>query len=1074
MEKNGYRRTRSKAELAGTLRKSWYHLRLSVRHPARVPTWDAVVLTAASPEQARLYEWQLNRAKRMGRIAQSTVTLAVPDPHGRRIGSGAATLHAILALANHYRREAEASHMNSEDHPHSLVDLISKRHILLLHAGGDSKRVPWANPMGKVFLPLPYLASDDSDGPVPLLFDHILAIASCARQAFKNEGGILTMTGDVLPCFDASSLVLPEDAPCIVTVPITLDIASNHGVIVASRTGISDESGFVDLVENLLQKPCVEELIKHEAVLDDGRTLLDTGIIAVRGKAWVDFVTLACSCEPMISELMERKKEMSLYEDLVAAWVPAKHDWLRRRALGSELVNRLGKHKIYSYCAYDLLFLHFGTSSEVLDHMSETGSKLVGRRHLCSVPATTASDIASSAIILSSKIEPGVSIGEDSLIYNSSISSGIQIGSQSIVVGVNVQVADNNTAQEPFTFMLPDRHCLWEVPLVGREERVIVYCGLHDNPKILLSEGGTFCGKPWRNILDDIGIQETDLWRGSEESCDRCLWNAKLFPVLPYFDMLSLAKWLMGLGNFKNEASLYYSLWKKSHRLSLEELHRSIDFTHMCLDSSNHQADIAAGIVKACIDFGMVGRNLFQLCDEIVQKGEASGAEICEGFLALCPKLYDQHSQLLLPRSRAYQVNVDLLRACNKEEMALELEQKVWAAVSDETASSVRYGLKESRNISESRLPYNPTAYIDAGDVNDNLKGSFCSKKVKIELPVRVDFVGGWSDTPPWSLERAGYVLNMAITLGSSLPIGTTIETQMETGVLIKDDMGNHILISDLSTISPPFESSDPFRLVKCALLVTNVVDHKCLESTGLKISTWAHVPRGSGLGTSSILAAAVVKAILQLSGGDDSNENVTRLVLVLEQIMGTGGGWQDQIGGLYPGIKFTTSYPGVPLRLQVIPLLSSPQLIKELQERLLVVFTGQVRLAHRVLQKVVTRYLQRDNLLISSIKRLTELAKAGREALMNCNIDELGDIMAEAWRLHQELDPFCSNEYVDRLFAFCDPFCRGYKLVGAGGGGFALLLAKTSESAEELRRSLVSVSGFDAQFYSWEICLQC
>lgn len=69
-----------------------------------------------------------------------------------------------------------------------MVRFMAKKHILLLHAGGDSKRVPWANPMGKVFLPLPYLAGDDPDGPVPLLFDHILAIASCARQALKNEG----------------------------------------------------------------------------------------------------------------------------------------------------------------------------------------------------------------------------------------------------------------------------------------------------------------------------------------------------------------------------------------------------------------------------------------------------------------------------------------------------------------------------------------------------------------------------------------------------------------------------------------------------------------------------------------------------------------------------------------------------------------------------------------------------------------------------------------------------------------------------------------------------------------------
>ena len=101
------RRRRSKQkerdELGELLKKSWYHLRLSVRHPSRVPTWDAIVLTAASPEQARLYDWQLNRAKRMGRISPSTLTLSVPDPDGHRIGSGAATLYAIHALAAHYK-----------------------------------------------------------------------------------------------------------------------------------------------------------------------------------------------------------------------------------------------------------------------------------------------------------------------------------------------------------------------------------------------------------------------------------------------------------------------------------------------------------------------------------------------------------------------------------------------------------------------------------------------------------------------------------------------------------------------------------------------------------------------------------------------------------------------------------------------------------------------------------------------------------------------------------------------------------------------------------------------------------
>ena len=130
------------------------------------------------------------------------------------------------------------------------------------------------------------------------------------------------------------------------------------------------------------------------------------------------------------------------------------------------------------------------------------------------------------------------------------------------------------------------------------------------------------------------------------------------------------------------------------------------------------------------------------------------------------------------------------------------------------------------------------------------------------------------------------------------------------------------------------------------------------------------------------------------------------------------------------------------------------------------------MRLANQVLQKVVVRYLRRDNLLISSIKRLATLARIGREALMNGDIDELGEIMLEAWRLHQELDPYCSNELVDKIFAVADPYCSGYKLVGAGGGGFALLLARDLHCAQKLRQTLEKASDLDVKVYNWSIFL--
>ena len=121
------------------------------------------------------------------------------------------------------------------------------------------------------------------------------------------------MTGDVLPCFDASNLILPEDASCIITVPITLDIAANHGVVVASKTAFPESSSSVSVVENLLQKPSKDDLVDSQALLEDGRTLLDTGIIAVRGKAWFALVELACSCLSMILQLLDSKKEASFH-----------------------------------------------------------------------------------------------------------------------------------------------------------------------------------------------------------------------------------------------------------------------------------------------------------------------------------------------------------------------------------------------------------------------------------------------------------------------------------------------------------------------------------------------------------------------------------------------------------------------------------------------------------------------------------------------------------------------------------------------------------------------------------------
>ena len=319
---------------------------------------------------------------------------------------------------------------------------------------------------------------------------------------------------------------------------------------------------------------------------------------------------------------------------------------------------------------------------EVLDHLAGSYSGLVGRRHMCSLPETTACDIAATAIILSTKISSGVSIGEDSLVYDSVLCGRIRIGSQCIVVTVNIREFHSSTC-----FTLPDRHCLWEVPLVNSVGRVLVYCGLHDNPKVSIKMDGTFCGKPWINVLEDLRIQVVDLWDSTSQ--DKCLWTAKLFPVMSLPEMLNVCMWLMG--SACDPDGKIASLWRKSQRISLDELHRAIDYRQLCTDSSKHQADLAADIAKACMNYGLLGRNLFQLCEEMLQKDTCLA--VYEELLSFFPSHRDQYPGVL-PQSREYQVKMDLLRASGDLSTACMVEEKVWASIASETASAIKYGSK--------------------------------------------------------------------------------------------------------------------------------------------------------------------------------------------------------------------------------------------------------------------------------------------------------------------------------------------------------------------------------------------
>lgn len=304
------------------------------------------------------------------------------------------------------------------------------------------------------------------------------------------------------------------------------------------------------------------------------------------------------------------------------------------------------------------------------------------RNQYSSVPSSTVCEVAPSAVLIGCDIHPGVSVGENSLVYDCTLVNGVQIGARCVVMGLQ------SMSQEEFSLcVLPDRHCLWEVPVTVQSAnfRVTLCCGLDDDPKISIQSGGTFCGEAWAKFLSRRSISETDLWTTNVQ---QDLWHAKLFPAVSPGGGISFVMWLLGASRKDVDQSSVLRKWRASQRLSLDELHGHINFKQMYVEVSEHRAKLAAAFLKASMQCGLMGRNFSKLCQCIVQGSNDRGMKVVGDLLLHYPEPNSEKVKLL-PTSRIYQAQVDLLKACGDDSAVSTLELKVWDAVSQETAAAV-------------------------------------------------------------------------------------------------------------------------------------------------------------------------------------------------------------------------------------------------------------------------------------------------------------------------------------------------------------------------------------------------
>jgi galactokinase/mevalonate kinase-like predicted kinase len=352
--------------------------------------------------------------------------------------------------------------------------------------------------------------------------------------------------------------------------------------------------------------------------------------------------------------------------------------------------------------------------------------------------------------------------------------------------------------------------------------------------------------------------------------------------------------------------------------------------------------------------------------------------------------------------------------------------------------------------------------------------------------PARLDLGGGWTDTPPYSLERGGCVINAAVNLNGQAPIQAYARVIEKREIRINSiDHSTRVVVRTLEELQDYRKPGSQFALAKAALALAGFAPESAgwpagtrtldgmLRSFGggIELTTLAAIPSGSGLGTSSIMGAVLMSIIGRIVGRPLAARELFHAVLKLEQELTTGGGWQDQIGGAIEGVKMITAEKGlVPdPRIHFVPAdLLDPAANGG---RTLLYYTGLRRLAKNILHEVVGRYLDRDRGAMGTLRQLHAFPPMMAEAMGMRDMERFGELIDVAWKLNVDLDPDHATPVIEELRARVRPHALGVKLLGAGGGGFLLMVCKSPEDAAAVRRMLEKKPPNDrARFFDYSI----
>ena len=908
------------------------------------------------------------------------------DPIGQKLGSGGGTVW----LLNQYQNslgEPSSGHQDGADEP-----------LILIHAGGQSRRLPAYAPSGKVLTPIPIFRWERGQRLSQDLLSLQVPLYEQIMQAAPQSLRTMVVSGDVFIRATEPLQPIPDADVVCYGLWLPAETARNHGVFVSSRQRPS-------VLEYMLQKPSVAalgELSKTHLFLTD------IGIWLLSDRA-VEVLTRKCSPAGSANAIPSC---YDLYSDFGRAL--GTHP-----AIADDDINQL------SVAILPLPggeFYHFGTSHDIISSTLALQNRVSDQREIMHHSRKP----HPSMFVQNTFLETDLTEQNQNIwIENSWVGLSWSLSTNNIVTGV---------PQNNWQINLCDGQCVDIVPIGDHEWCVRPY-GFGDAFRGPIDQASTsFLGQPFTQWAAERRIDLSAVY--TELAPD--LQQARIFPVVDnVHDAGLVLRWMLNHPDLQGGRML----WKNAKRLSADDIANHANMQRLVGQRADFRADNWRALALNH------AHSVFYQVDL-----EDAAREFHRFHLG-------QPLPLSADEPLMKRIHDSMFRA---ELQRLDRQDAASAASSSSAAPLPNH---EERAFGLLREGLTASALSDKQRPRLSV---YSDQIVWGRSPVRIDIAGGWTDTPPFCLMEGGNVVNLAIELNGQPPLQAYVKPCREHHIVLRSiDLGAMETVSSYDELAQFHLVGSPFSIPKAALALAGFLPDFCEEpfpslkaqleafGCGIELTLLSAIPAGSGLGTSSLLASTVLGALSDFCGLAWDKSEIGHRTLVLEQLLTTGGGWQDQFGGILHGVKLLQTHRGFDQNPEVRWLPDSLFTQPEYEPCHLLYYTGITRTAKTILADIVRRMFLNQHEQMQLLRQMQSHALDMYEAIQRNQFEQMGRLIGKTWRQNQDLDEGTNPAEVQQLTHLVDDFCLGYKLPGAGGGGFLYMVAKDAEAAARIKQTI-------------------